>query len=440
MKLDVKLASALVALALSFTAMLALASCDSRLGESAQGQATSAEQGQTTSSEALDSREEVEVSDKASELTVLERERLKGADSFYQKLADGLDVNVLIVGDSISRGLGASRRDLRWANMLTESLQDTYGVDVALTNESLSGNTSYAGYVSTMALDDGTDYDLVIVCYGQNDDEYNFGLYYESILRAVKLRYPKASVLCILESCQRYYTWKIQVIQSLALHYGVPVVDVIAPFQPNYDKLTNDGVHPNDKGQEVYLETVKGVIDGLVAERHGFDPAIAIRQEEDSESTAWQEDVSDDGEWAESAADQDASEKDDSSDGEAEPSVQPVNNGVTVFDSFQWLPVERFVREGNTYTLHTTTQGVVLGIDFNFVPGYNNCQILVDGYTYATSEFWIDYDYMQRHIIIINEWLYGDPVDVQNEIQVVFGDDETGAQQADSFNGLALSG
>lgn len=40
---------------------------------------------------------------------------------------------------------------------------------VAVTNVSMGGNTSYAGYVRTMDLDDSTDYDLAIICYGQND-------------------------------------------------------------------------------------------------------------------------------------------------------------------------------------------------------------------------------------------------------------------------------
>ena len=195
MKYEGKPASILITLALAFAAMAVLAGCSLHPGESTQGQ--------NSNLDARDIQGNGDSANKGPELTELERERLKEADSFYQKLADGLDVNILVVGDSISRGLGASRKDLRWVNMLAESLRETYGVEVTLTNKSLSGNTSYAGYVSLMALDDEVDYDLVIVCFAQNDDEYNFSLYYESILRAAKLQYPKASVLCILESCQK---------------------------------------------------------------------------------------------------------------------------------------------------------------------------------------------------------------------------------------------
>ena len=42
-----------------------------------------------------------------------ERAQQRAQDSFYQMLADGFDVNVLIVGDSIGAGHGASDADHR---------------------------------------------------------------------------------------------------------------------------------------------------------------------------------------------------------------------------------------------------------------------------------------------------------------------------------------
>lgn len=39
-------------------------------------------------------------------------------DSFYQRLADGFDVNVLIVGDSIAQGTGASSKGKHWSMKL----------------------------------------------------------------------------------------------------------------------------------------------------------------------------------------------------------------------------------------------------------------------------------------------------------------------------------
>lgn len=71
---------------------------------------------------------------------------------------------------------------------------------VAVTNVSMGGNTSYAGYVRTMDLDDSPDYDLAIICYGQNDGSDSFSTYYESTIQAIKSKYPDCSIISILES------------------------------------------------------------------------------------------------------------------------------------------------------------------------------------------------------------------------------------------------
>ncbi len=315
--------------------------------------------------------------------------------SFYQKLADGFDVNILIAGDSISAGSGATDTGHRWVNLLKEKLESTYCVPVNLTNVSIRGATSYAGYVQTKMLDDNISYDLAILCFGQNDSKKNFTLYYESIIHTVKLRYPRASIICILESSQKEYTEKIQAIHSIADHYGLPIVDMIAPFRANYDDLVGDNVHPNDDGQQVYCETIMNTIDSLVTARHGFDPE----------------------------------------------NVALLNNQVTTFDPFQWFPMDQFAREGNTFTLAGPIHGIILGIDYDYTPGDNICQILIDGMEYATHEVTYNHDFSQRHIVVLNNWQKGDDVlNVQSEIKVVFGEGEEGKNQADGFRGLAISG
>ena len=56
-------------------------------------------------------------------------------DSFYQKLVDGFDVNVLIVGDSIGVGIN----ETSWAGLLALYLQTTYKCKVKSTNVSMGG-------------------------------------------------------------------------------------------------------------------------------------------------------------------------------------------------------------------------------------------------------------------------------------------------------------
>lgn len=323
-----------------------------------------------------------------------EREQLRTQYSFYQLLENGYDVNVLIVGDSIGAGAGAADSDNMWANSLAGRLKSEYGGNVDISNVSMGGNTSYAGYVRTMALNNDVSYDLVVICYGQNDSTNDFSLYYESVIRAIKKQYPKASVICILESSQKDYTEKIKVIQSVADHYGLPVADTIEPFRANYDDLVTDGIHPNNDGQKIYCDTVFDVIKPLAEARRSFDPAdVAI-----------------------------------------------INEKVTVFDTFRFLPASQFRREGNTFILDGQLQGTVLGIDYSFTYGENSCRIYIDGEEYASSEFTFNYDLTQRHIIVLNKWSEGETVNVQDEIRVVFSEDENGKKQANEFNGLALSG
>lgn len=314
--------------------------------------------------------------------------------SFYEKLAYGVDVEILIVGDSIGEGYHASTPELGWANLLASQIRETYGVETILSNVSMGGNDSYAGYVRTMALNNDIDYDLVVLCYGQNDAVSNFGLYYEALIRAVRSEYPKASVISILESSQKEYTEKMQTIQSLAEHYKISVADTIAPFQEDYDAYTKDNVHPNDAGHRIYCEQIMNIIKPLVDAKEHF--------------------VSE--------------------------NIDFVDQRATSFENFCWYGTEQFTREGNTFTLNTSIKGDILGIDYNFVPGNNNCKILIDETEYAAPEVVFNYDFSQRHILPVNNWLNGDLVNVEKEIKIVFSEDNSGTMQADGFKGIAISG
>ena len=84
--------------------------------------------------------------------------------SVYEKLNAGVEVNVLIVGDSIAQGTGASQGN-SWASLLETGITSEYGSACNMTNISMGGNTSIAGIVREMALDDGISYDLAIICY-----------------------------------------------------------------------------------------------------------------------------------------------------------------------------------------------------------------------------------------------------------------------------------
>ena len=308
-------------------------------------------------------------------------------DSFYQKLMDGFDVNVLVVGDSIGAGAGTETDGQQWFKQLQTYLRTINKGKVSVTNVSMGGNTSYAGYVRTKALNDDVDYDLAIICYGQNDGYDGLSTNYEAMVRAIRNKYPDCSIISILESSQREYTPNIVAIQSICEHYGIPVADTIAAFNNSgkaYDDLTKDGVHPNDAGQEIYFETIKSVIDDNVAASTGK--------------------MSD---------------------------VDVINADVHKFDNFVWYDASSdFERvDDTTFAISTSASGI-LGIDYTYKSGDNKADIYVDGELFESPTVTFDYDFSQRHILVIS-----DDCTVKNEIKVVF----TSKEQADSFKGMCFS-
>ncbi len=305
-------------------------------------------------------------------------------DSFYQKLADGNDVDVLVVGDSIAEN---GQGEKGWCTLLQNNLMKTYNNRVSFTNVSMGGNASYAGYVRTMALSDDVDYDLAIICYGQNDGAEGFSTNYESIIRAIRSKYTDCSIISILESSQREYTEKMTTIQSICEHCSIPVADTIAAFNnsgKDYDDLTGDGVHPNDAGQEIYCQTVKKLIDDNVAVSTGKMADVDV-----------------------------------------------INADVHKFDNFVWYDASSDFERVNdtTFSISTSASGI-LGIDYTYESGDNKADIYVDGdlFEYPTVTF--DYDFSQRHILIVS-----DDCTVKNKIEVVF----TSKEQADGFQGMCFS-
>lgn len=198
----------------------------------------------------------------------------------YTKLRRGQRVNIAIIGDSIGYGTGASSEESKWTVQLQQYLSETYGAQVNLDNYSLGGNTSYAGYVSVKKLTGGRTYDLAILCYGANDDEDDFGLYYESIIQALYDHNPGVQMIAIKENPLDVHNPKMEKLQELCDYYAIPVVDMIAPFaEKGYDELVVDSVHPNDAGYAIYFAEVRNCIDKQVAEhRKNKKEQVAVEE------------------------------------------------------------------------------------------------------------------------------------------------------------------
>ena len=305
--------------------------------------------------------------------------------SAYEKLADGVPINILVVGDSIAAGAGSTKGN-SWAAQLPELMYSTYGSDCNLTNISMGGNTSIAGIMREQMLDDGINYDMVIICYGENDtDDDTFSSNYEGIIRTAQTKYPGCSIICILESSQRTYTNKMAKILDIAKFHHIPVADTINAFETSsyeYEDLVNapdDLTHPNDKGHKIYLDTIAKVISDQVATDLVFDTDT-----HQFDRTAYY----------------------------SKSDLRKINN-----KTFE-------------LTLDTSITGNI-NIYRSYVPGENGLKITADDTIVYDSTFEWNYQFEQEHIDTLTE----SPVLIENKIIIEFSSKE----QAKRFNGIMLS-
>lgn len=297
-------------------------------------------------------------------------------------------LKLLIVGDSIGEGAGASDPSLKWYKYLIPYMKDTYGVKLDITNVSMGGNSSYAGYARVMELEDSEDYDLAIICYGENDLQEDFPLYYESILRAVRDKYPSCRLMTILESSQKDYTDKIKAIEALSAHYGAYVADTIGAFRDSakaYEELCDDGTHPNDAGQKVYYETVKEQIDIFYGKK----------------------------------------------DIPATPVPEPFIPEVVYYTDFKYYPAEGFQKAGEyACEMEMSIPFGRLGIDYTAVKGVNLITAYADGQKICEKEIGWNNDLSLEFIEVLK-----DGCKVDSKIRIEFSSRE----QREAFRGLIVN-
>lgn len=316
----------------------------------------------------------------------LEQRQIEEAEDFYQKLSDGIDVNILILGDTLGTGAGVSDTDQNWDQLLDQAIEEKYGVNCNITNLSMNGD-SYTGYVQMNTLKDGVDYDLAILCYGQTDTFEDFSLYYESVIRSIRNMYGNCEIIAVLESSQREYTDKIRAIVELTDHYDIPTSDMIYAYNNSgytFEELNAKEIYPSDIGCEVYRDTLMDTI------------AEEIEKQRDYNSTE----------------------------------IEPLNQSVTEFDFCEYYPTGEFERKDSVsfeLEVETPVSGI-MGIDLISKGNSNFIEIYIDGKLYSTEN--ITNKNSQRCIFVV-----ASDLDAKESIQVKFKTEEA----ARGFRGLILS-
>ena len=349
-----------------------------------------------------------------SEIAALRENLLKEIDSVivsggglnaWQKLACGEDIRLLIVGDSI----GA----MPWTNDVAAWIEDNYLVNCTIRNISLGSNTSYSGFVSEKLLEDGVAYDLVIVCYGQNDVPQGFAADYEALIREILVKNELPSVIAVLESSQREYTEKMQDVIKIAGHYGLLLADTIKAFEDSgysYEALSSDGVHPNGIGQEIYAGTVEEVIRTSTAEEFSRKTGMILDALQkgktfDSHSFRYDRELPD-----------------------------PLDaEGISPYENFRYYPSSDFTRVSDTeWVIHfDRTQKGILGINRSRCPGENLFEIYRNDELYYSEEDYMSIGFNLMKISRVSE----SPEAFRGDLRIRFLQKE----HADSFFGILFT-
>lgn len=282
------------------------------------------------------------------------------SSDFYQKLKKGSPVRIAILGDSIADKTGVIDPAQAWDSLLFDWLNTEFTSRITQDNYAIGGTISYTGYYQCEtamrdAIKKNGSYDLVIICYGQNDAPENFVLFYEGLLRTVKKLNRSCQLITILESSQQIYTEKIQEIIRLSGLYGADIADTISAYALSglsYEQLCADDIHPNAAGHAIYFDTVRSVIESNIAEGKKITALPA--------------------------------------------SSSPF---TTLFENFTFIPLSKCKTEDGQYRLVTNAPS--LGIVYKKFPGGSDIRL-----EFSTGEVWAD----TGNTTIQKEWTMAAPI------------------------------
>lgn len=183
--------------------------------------------------------------------------------NFYEKVSERLQVNAVFLGNAVIKG-GNVSPERSWINRLVMEIEDEgYCADLKGANFGLAGSDSFYGYNIMNFYDLGLDYyDLVIVCYGADEDPEMFELYYDALLRSIKNQNKKCEIYCIIEANENGYGPNAETVREICAHYGGICVDMNEYFRKNNISFASalDGYLPNEIGNTAYYNCMSELI------------------------------------------------------------------------------------------------------------------------------------------------------------------------------------
>lgn len=178
---------------------------------------------------------------------------------------------IVVVGDSLSSGYGM-RLEHSWVAKL-EARLTTEGYGYEVVNTSISGDTSSGGLARLPQILETHQPSIVVIELGGNDG-----------LRGQPVSNLKSNLAAMIELTQANgavailtgiqippnygpaYTSAFSAIyRELATEFDVPLVGFLMDdVALNDDLMQGDGLHPNERGNDVMLENVWGILEELL--------------------------------------------------------------------------------------------------------------------------------------------------------------------------------
>ncbi|HEY5524362.1 MAG TPA: SGNH/GDSL hydrolase family protein [Clostridium sp.] len=185
---------------------------------------------------------------------------------FYGKLKNKKAVKVLVLGDGLALSQGSTSNSGVWDAGVVNLIQTTYGSTAELISLAKVGAASSVG-LSVAKSNNLEGYDLVITCFGHNDNASavninDFKTNYTEIVKAIKEKSPKATILPILPSTLALDNKYRAKIQEVATENALTCIDTKTAFTKSgiaEAKLLN-GNMPSNIGYQLYTQTIGEVI------------------------------------------------------------------------------------------------------------------------------------------------------------------------------------
>ncbi|MDM0497573.1 SGNH/GDSL hydrolase family protein [Clostridium perfringens] len=189
----------------------------------------------------------------------------------YEKIKEGKEVNILVLGNGIGLSEGKTDESGNWTSSLSKWLEETYKSKANITNLSQDKATVKVGLEE---LEKNKDtFDLAYIIFGENDQKAlkpnEFKEDYEKIIEILKERNKNVDIVPIIENSIRKKNEYTTIIEAIGKDNYIKVLDMATVFTKDpapYAKLTTKGgIYPNNVGYSLYFSNVKSLIEANIA-------------------------------------------------------------------------------------------------------------------------------------------------------------------------------